>query len=57
MQIEFTLVKFDDKNQRVQLSLVGPDILKTLQEPENTDPVHHKTKWRPEYASFMIEGA
>ncbi len=49
-------MKFDDQAERVQLSLLGPQILDTLQEPENSDPVHHKTKWRPEYASFMIEG-
>ncbi len=50
-------MKFDHQAERVQLSLLGPQILYTLQEPERSDPVHHQTKWRPEYASFMIEGA
>ncbi len=55
-QVEYMLLKFDDKTERVQLSLMGPHILNTLQVPENSDPVHHQSKWRPEYASFMIEG-
>ena len=49
-------MRFDDKAERVQLSLLGPSILETLQQPENSDPIHHQTKWRPEYAAFMIEG-
>lgn len=55
-EIEYTLLKFDHKAEKVQLSLLGPTILDTLQQPENSDPIHHQTKWRPEYASFMIEG-
>ena len=26
------------------------------QVPETEDPDHHTTKWRPEYAGYMIEG-
>ena len=50
------MVKFDDKAKRVQLSLMGPAIFNTLQEPEISDPVSHSTKWRSEYPSFVIEG-
>ena len=46
----------DHGQKRAQLSLVGPAILEELQRPEDEDPDDHQTKWRPEYASYMIEG-
>ena len=55
-QIEYTLVTVDEKEQKARLSLLGPTILKMLQEPEQSDPDNHQTKWRPEYGSYMIEG-
>ena len=56
LQIEYTLVVLDHDAKKPQLSLVGPQILQTLQRPETDDPDNHHTKWRPEYASYMIEG-
>ena len=56
MQIEYTLVVLDHDAKKPRLSLVGPEILEILQLPETDDPDHHHTKWRPEYASYMIEG-
>ena len=56
LQIEFTLVTLDSANGKARLSLIGPDILTGLQQPESNDPIHHKSKWRPEFASYMIEG-
>lgn len=50
------LITLDQEKKKAQLSLIGPDILDDLQQPESSDPVHHKTKWRPEYAGYMIEG-
>ncbi len=55
-QIEYTLVSLDDRAQVARLSLLGPEILMTLQTPELEYPDNHDTKWRPEYASYMIEG-
>lgn len=55
-EIEYTLVTVDAASETARLSLIGPDILEELQEPESTDPDNHYTKWRPEYASYMIEG-
>ncbi|CAI8000015.1 Glutamate--cysteine ligase catalytic subunit [Geodia barretti] len=55
-EIEYTLVAVDDDKKRTQLHLIGPDILQGLQVPETEDPDNHSTKWRPEYASYMIEG-
>ena len=46
----------DHEAKKPRLSLVGPEILLTLQRPETDDPDNHHTKWRPEYASYMIEG-
>ena len=56
LQIEYTLVVLDHEAKKPRLSLVGPEILQTLQRPETDDPYNHHTKWRPEYASYMIEG-
>lgn len=50
------LVTLDEEAKKARLSLIGPDILDDLQQPESSDPLHHKTKWRPEYAGYMIEG-
>lgn len=55
-EIEYTLITLDAENQKARLSLIGPDILSDLQQPESNDPLHHKSKWRPEYAAYMIEG-
>ena len=38
MQIEFTIVSLNGKDQQAKLSLLGPEILPTLQQPEKTDP-------------------
>lgn len=50
------LVTLSERDKTARLALVGPNILKALQEPEHADPDHHTSKWRPEYASYMIEG-
>ena len=55
-QIEYMLVTLSEREKTARLALVGPNILSKLQEPEHTDPDHHTSKWRPEYASYMIEG-
>lgn len=56
LQIEYTLITLDREKEKAQLSLIGPKILDDLQQPESNDPLHHKSKWRPEYAAYMIEG-
>lgn len=50
------LVTLSEGDKMARLGLVGPDILHTLQEPEHASPENHASKWRPEYASYMIEG-
>uniref|UniRef100_A0AAX7V290 Glutamate--cysteine ligase n=1 Tax=Astatotilapia calliptera TaxID=8154 RepID=A0AAX7V290_ASTCA len=55
-EVEYMLVEFDDKDEKVRLVLNGGDVLATLQDQgENINP-NHPTLWRPEYGSYMIEG-
>uniref|UniRef100_A0A3P9B826 Glutamate--cysteine ligase n=1 Tax=Maylandia zebra TaxID=106582 RepID=A0A3P9B826_9CICH len=55
-EVEYMLVEFDDKDEKVHLVLNGGDVLATLQDQgENINP-NHPTLWRPEYGSYMIEG-
>ena len=56
LQIEYTLITLDSDEKKARLSLLGPDILSDLQQPEIDDPLHHKTQWKPEYSAYMIEG-
>lgn len=55
-EVEYYLVKYDHVNQRALLSLRAHDILLKLQEKEHNNPSGVKSLWRPEYASYMIEG-
>ncbi|XP_048481719.1 glutamate--cysteine ligase isoform X2 [Plutella xylostella] len=55
-EVEYVIVKFDDENKRVTVSLRAPELLEKLQEPENTDPTNCKSLWRPEYGAYMVEG-
>ncbi|XP_071957719.1 glutamate--cysteine ligase catalytic subunit-like [Antedon mediterranea] len=55
-EIEYMLVRLDQNSQRAQLNLRGPELLKILQEKEQTSPSNHPTTWRPEYANYMVEG-
>ncbi|XP_043919687.1 glutamate--cysteine ligase catalytic subunit [Protopterus annectens] len=55
-EVEYMLLSFDHKKQKVQLLLNGSEILQTLQDRgEHINP-NHPTLWRPEYGSYMIEG-
>ena len=38
MQVEYTLVHFDDENQATRLNLDGPKILTILKQPEIDNP-------------------
>lgn len=62
-EVEYVILTFDEKDKRVRLSLRAPELLALLQAPENEalrtghglDDL--KSIWRPEYGSFMVEGA
>lgn len=55
-EVEYMLIKFDDKEKTAKLSLRAEEILKTLNEKELNDPDNIKSLWRPEYGAYMIEG-
>ncbi|XP_052737128.1 glutamate--cysteine ligase catalytic subunit [Bicyclus anynana] len=55
-EVEYIIVKFDDKNQRATVSLRAEEILPKLQEKEQADPLNVKSLWRPEYGAYMVEG-
>jgi glutamate--cysteine ligase catalytic subunit len=60
-EIEYLIVKFDEKEKKTKLSLRAFDILEKLERAER-DYLAKKTDkepdalWRPEYGRFMIEG-
>jgi hypothetical protein len=55
-EVEYMIIKFDDEKQTAKVSLRAIEILDELQEKELQDPTGVKSLWRPEYASYMVEG-
>ena len=45
----------NEEENRVQVSLLGPHLLKELRASQKKDPESHESMWSPEYASYMIE--
>jgi len=40
----------------VRLALKGEEVLDKLMAEESADPAQNEYLWRPEYASYMVEG-
>ncbi|TNN00069.1 hypothetical protein fugu_013101 [Takifugu bimaculatus] len=55
-KVEYMLVEFDDEEEKVRLTLNSGHLLETLQDQGERINPNHPTLWRPEYASYMIEG-
>uniref|UniRef100_A0A1X7UMB8 Glutamate--cysteine ligase n=1 Tax=Amphimedon queenslandica TaxID=400682 RepID=A0A1X7UMB8_AMPQE len=55
-EVEYSLISIDDEKKVAKLSLLSSQILEVLQKPQLDDPLHHKAKWTPEYASYVVEG-
>ncbi|XP_078480973.1 glutamate--cysteine ligase catalytic subunit-like [Ciona intestinalis] len=55
-EVEYMILKFDHKNKKVQLSLRGEELCEILQEKERKKMKNLTSLWRPEYASYMVEG-
>lgn len=55
-EVEYCMVKFDHEARKAYVSLRAGEILEKLQEKEHNNPSAVKSLWRPEYASYMIEG-
>ncbi|XP_021359710.1 glutamate--cysteine ligase catalytic subunit-like isoform X2 [Mizuhopecten yessoensis] len=55
-EVEYMLVKFDDEKKTARLRLDADRVLAILQQQEKETPHDHPSTWRPEYASYMVEG-
>ncbi|XP_046839133.1 glutamate--cysteine ligase catalytic subunit-like isoform X3 [Xenia sp. Carnegie-2017] len=55
-EVEYVVVKFDHAKKKAKLLLKGQDLLPKLQEEEHNNPGKNETSWKPEYASYMLEG-
>ncbi|XP_002023418.2 glutamate--cysteine ligase [Drosophila persimilis] len=55
-EVEYIIVKFDEKHKVARVALIAQDLLAQLNEKEMADPKGVKSLWRPEYGAYMIEG-
>jgi len=65
-EVEYIIVKLDDKAKAARVSLRADELLKQLVQPEErmkkeeklngSSSVELRSLWRPEYASYMVEG-
>lgn len=55
-EVEYMLVKFDHENKTAKLLLKSQPLLEELQKEELAHPGKNETSWKPEYASYMLEG-
>ncbi|XP_005188300.1 glutamate--cysteine ligase [Musca domestica] len=55
-EIEYILVKFDERQKKAQVALKAQSLLDILNEKEETNPHACKALWRPEFGAYMIEG-
>jgi glutamate--cysteine ligase catalytic subunit len=55
-EVEYVLVKMDKETKSCKLLLKAEELLKQLQIPELRGDKELPSLWRPEYASYMIEG-
>ena len=55
-EVEYVLVKLDHKQKTAKLLLKADELLKALQVRERAGETDLPSLWRPEYASYMVEG-
>eukprot|EP00058_Branchiostoma_floridae_P002991 XP_002588479.1 hypothetical protein BRAFLDRAFT_259575 [Branchiostoma floridae] len=56
-EVEYMLVVLDENNRTARLSLKGNQVLEQLEKRERESPNDYPASWRPEYASYHIEGS
>ena len=49
-------MKLDKEKKKATFSLKAEELLSKLQEPEKRGEENLSSLWRPEYASYMVEG-
>lgn len=55
-EVEYVLVKLDKEKKTAKLLLTADELLSRLQVPEKRGEEDLSSLWRPEYASYMVEG-
>ena len=55
-EVEYVLVKMNKEQKTCKLLLKADELLEKLQVPEKRGDRDLPSLWRPEYASYMIEG-
>ncbi|KAG5884145.1 hypothetical protein JTB14_021810 [Gonioctena quinquepunctata] len=55
-EIEYTIVKYFEDKKIAKVNMRCHELLAVLNEKEQTRPKEIKALWRPEWASYMIEG-
>ncbi len=55
-EVEYNVIRVDDATKTVRVALRAKELLAKLQEPENSGQKDLPSLWRPEYASYMVEG-
>lgn len=55
-EIEYSLLKVDEANKTVKLSLRGPEAMESLRKSEQVIHAFRGCTWHQEYGSWMLEG-
>ena len=55
-EVEYNVIKVDDRGRTARVSLRAKELLARLQEAENRGDKDLRSLWRPEYAAYMVEG-
>lgn len=56
-EIEYMLIKFDNKRKKACVSLRAQEVLDALTKKQNDHPEEVKALWRPEFGAYMIESS
>lgn len=55
-QVEYMIIKFDEKNQKAKACLKAEKLLAIMDKREEEEGSDRRVLWRPEFASYMVEG-
>ena len=55
-EIEYSLLKLDERQKTVKLSLRGPEVMESLRQSEQVIHAFRGCTWHQEYGSWMLEG-
>eukprot|EP00438_Fugacium_kawagutii_P002573 Skav219261 [mRNA] locus=scaffold1380:6406:13059:- [translate_table: standard] len=55
-EIEYSLLKLDERQKTVKISLRGPEVMESLRQSEQVIHAFRGCTWHQEYGSWMLEG-